>query len=224
MIGGDGVANFRSLTGTLSCAVVDRITGQLAMLSCNHVLAGLGQGVPGDPILQPSYGDGGSIPAAVCGRLARYVPVLFESGTTNLVDAALAQVPPGGLMPGVGAIGIPTGIQSGNDCSIGQRVFKVGRTTGMTVGTVCAVHVTGWQMYPPILGGSGAALFKDQIVTTAMAGFGDSGSLLFDEHGNVLGLLFAGSSTNSFYCDILQVELQMAVEMVTSTSLATGTQ
>jgi hypothetical protein len=218
MIGGDSVANFRSPVGTLSCAVVDRTSDRLSLLSCNHVLASLNRGFAGDPILQPSFDDGGRIPTEVCGRLARYVPVQFQGWTSNIVDVAVADVPPGGLVAGVSGLGVPTGVHSGNDCAIGQTVYKIGRTTGLTAGTVAAVHVTGWITYPPILGGYGATLFKDQIVTTAMAGFGDSGSLLMDEGKNAIGVLFGGSSTHSFFCDIVHVQDQLAIEVVTSAS------
>jgi len=148
--------------------------------------------------------------------LARYAPIQFQGVVPNIVDVAVADVPAGGLVAGVISLGVPRGVLSGNACAIGETVYKMGRTTGLTAGTVEALHVTGWMTYPPILGGYGAALFKDQIVTTVMAGSVIQGSLLMDESRNAIGLLFGGSSTHSFFCDILHVQNQLAVEVVAS--------
>lgn len=39
--------------GTHGCNVVDKTDGKLCLLSCNHVLARLNEGKPGEAIIQP---------------------------------------------------------------------------------------------------------------------------------------------------------------------------
>lgn len=206
--GGDSVSHVLVPLGTVAAEVNDPLLpGRLYILSCNHVLAALNRAALGDPVVQPATSDGGRAPAATCGVVDRWVPILFGAQGANLVDAAVAQVRPGEALPTVEWLGTPTGVRSGNSLKPGDKVLKVGRTTLLNYGTVVAVEVSGWIAYPLFLGGSGfPAFFERQIVTTAMAGFGDSGSLLFDTERNAVGLLFGGSPTHTFYNDITNVQ------------------
>jgi len=207
--GGASISSIRSPIGTVACTVMDRF-GNFGVLSCNHVLAALNRGFFGDPVVQPAIDDFGRAPSDVCGFLAWWQPISFGPAGTNLVDAAIARVQPVEVTPFIELVGKVAGIRSGNALSPGTPVHKVGRTTGLTRGTVVAVHVKGWITYPPVLGGPAPAFFEDQIVTTAMAGFGDSGSLLLDE-SNAVGLLFAGSATHTFYNDFVHVQNSLGV-------------
>jgi hypothetical protein len=47
--------------------------------------------------------------------------------------------------------------------------------------------------------------FVDQIITSRMSSYGDSGSLLVDLKDRALGMLFAGSATHSYYNPMLEV-------------------
>jgi hypothetical protein len=210
--GGASISSFRSPVGTVSSAVFDS-RGGMAVLSCNHVLDALNHGLFGDPILQPAVDDLGTILLDTCGFLERWVPVQFGAAGRNRVDAAIARVNPAELSPFVEFVGMPAGVRSGNLLHPGSQVFKVGRTTAVTHGIVEAVNVQGWITYPPELGGAGSAFFENQIVTTAMAGFGDSGSLLFDQERSAVGLLFGGSATHTFYNDITEVERLLEIEI-----------
>ncbi len=204
--GGDSLSSYRSLIGTAAITVVDTTHhGGRAILSCNHVLAELNRGRIGDPILQPSVDDGGSLLDA-CAYLDRWVNLRFgDSATPNFVDAAIARVDPQCAFSWVEWIGPPTGVRPGGSLRPGETVVKVGRTTGLTSGTVVAVNVSAWIPYPLALGRVAPAFYRDQIVTTAMVGFGDSGSLLLDVNDNAVGLAFAGSATHTFFNDIAQV-------------------
>jgi hypothetical protein len=211
--GGDSISHFRAPLGTVATAVLNRARpSERAILSCNHVLAALNRGIYGDPIVQPATGDGGFVPKDTCGFLERWVPIRFGVAGPNLVDAAIAWVGDQGSLPWVDWIGLPGGVLSGNSMRPGDHVLKVGRTTGLTTGSVVAVHVHGWLSYPDVLGGGGAAaLFREQIVTTGMAGFGDSGSLLFDNKYNAVGLLFGGSPSHTFFNDITHVQRELDI-------------
>ena len=207
--GGDSISHFTVPTGTVAIAVRDpNRPWESLVLSCNHVLAALNRGRRGDVILQPARGDGGQIPRDVCGTLDRFVPVRFESLAANEVDAAVARVPNSG--PSIDWIGLLAGVRPAETLVAGELVFKVGRTTGLTAGRVEATRFSGWIPYPPTLGG-GIALFKNQILTSSMAAFGDSGAVLVDAELNGIGLLFGGSSTHTLYNDLKRVLSKLAV-------------
>jgi hypothetical protein len=77
---GMSIGHYKSTAGTLGAVVKDRNTGELMVLSNNHVLAN-GSSVQeiraksGDPILQPGPYDGGSANDRI-GVLHRYVPLV----------------------------------------------------------------------------------------------------------------------------------------------------
>jgi hypothetical protein len=209
--GGDSISHFLAPLGTVGVAVRDPFRPrQLLVLSCNHVLAELNHARLGDPVLQPASWDGGRVPFDVCGTLDRFVPIHFGLSGINRVDAAIARVR--SAEQTIDWIGPLAGVRSPNDVLFGERVFKVGSSSGLTKGNVEAVNFTGWIPYPGILGG-GTALFRDQIVTTPMAAFGDSGAVLCDANANAVGLLFAGSTTHTFYNSFVHALHELAVTL-----------
>lgn len=77
--------------------------------------------------------------------------------------------------------------------SIGDKIKKMGRTTGLTTGTILYENVNVNVNY-----GSGKiAYFVDQLVAGDMSAGGDSGSAVLNENNEVIGLLFAGSDTST---------------------------
>lgn len=152
----------------------------------------------GDDVIQPGTFHGGSAPDDVIGKLANFVPILFD-GSPNTIDAAIASTTTallGNATPSDG-YGTP---QSGTvAASINMKVKKFGRTTGLTKGQVYALNATVNVGYS-----TGVALFVGQIIITpgSFSAGGDSGSLIVaDPKGKnkgdkdkPVGLLFAGSS------------------------------
>jgi hypothetical protein len=74
--GGVSIGHIGITAGTLGCVV--RRDGQLHILSNNHVLANSNDAVVGDAILQPGPADGGRGPDDQIGRLAAFVPIVFD--------------------------------------------------------------------------------------------------------------------------------------------------
>jgi len=214
LAGGDSLSRFPGTLGTLGAVVRDRTDpSTLLLLSCNHVLAALNLAHAGDAVVQPAAGDGGTIAWDRCGALLRWVPLWFNGSGINRVAAAVATaVMP--ALPLIHFVGLPAGVISGNTVAPGTPVFKVGRTTPLTTATVAAVHVSGWLTYS--LQPLASAFFTDQIVTAGAVGFGDSGSLLFDNDRNAVGLLFGGSATHTFFNDIVSVQDELGIAVVTS--------
>ncbi|HIE12525.1 MAG TPA: hypothetical protein EYP63_03720 [Desulfotomaculum sp.] len=73
----------------------------------------------------------------------------------------------------------------------GLKVQKVGRTTGLTAGTVQYVDVTS----SVDIGDNQEAVFEEQLMTTGISRGGDSGSIVLDAENRATGLLFAGSDS-----------------------------
>lgn len=115
------------------------------------------------------------------------VRLLRRADEDNVVDAALVKpVSPDVVCDTVVGIGRVRGTA---EASVGMKVLKSGRTSGVTHGEVVALGAT----LDVGLGGGVIARFSDQIVTTPMAEPGDSGSLVVDQRHRAVGLLFAGS-------------------------------
>ncbi len=177
--------------GTLGAIVTKG--GSTYILSNNHVLANENLGSPGDAALQPGPFDGGSSPADDIGVLSEFVPVVFSTTASNVVDAAIAQVSPADVTAATPPDGYGAPQSQTVQAAIGMRVQKYGRTTGLTKGRVQGINATVNVGYS-----TGTARFVNQIVIGG-GGFsqgGDSGSLIVVQKGSdankPVGLLFAG--------------------------------
>jgi hypothetical protein len=201
--------------GTLGSLVSDR-SGNLYILSNNHVLAESDQARAGDTVVQPALVDLNCNPQAgrTVGALRYVVPL--KSTQTN-VDAALAAATPavdgtggilqlgpmlnGSLTPGAPAAGTGEALTASLLNQI--RVVKSGRTTGLTCSTVNTVNLTVAVDYYYDCAESQPYYTKTYTNQIGMPGAsfadsGDSGSLVIDA-GNAqpVGLLFATGADNS---------------------------
>lgn len=234
---GISLGHYRITAGTFGCLV--QRGGELFILSNNHVLANSNAAEPFDAILQPGPVDGGGMADRVA-RLADFVTLVFEtepsdceiarltanwlnkaarvlgschsleavkrSGEANRVDAALARPEsPDQVTNEILGIGPPVGAASAR---LGARVQKAGRTTGVTEGTVLQVEATVRVNYA-----GPEALFRNQVVASAMSEGGDSGSAVLDVDKRVVGLLFAGSPATTIFNPIDAVLSSLDVEL-----------
>lgn len=198
--------------GTIGARVVD-VFGEVYILSNNHVLAAVNGGSIGDGILQPGAFDGGSLPGDRIGTLSHFEPIDFSSGGTNLIDAALARTTRGeveNFTPADDGYGMPSaaiwgdgngdGLFDNRNALLGLPVQKYGRTTGLTQGTVTGVNATLSVCYDAILWIClQSATFVDQLVIEpgTFSDGGDSGAIIVSLGLNPVGLLFAGSATQT---------------------------
>lgn len=203
--GGCSIGHYAITAGTLGMIVKKR--GVRHILSNNHILANSNDAEIGDQAWQPGKADGGS-PADTIGLLADFVPIRFTgeincpilnfiarlfrlhitSSPINKVDCAIARpVDDGYVSDEILEMGKPTGF---GEAKIGDKVKKSGRTSAVTEGEVIATDGVSNVSY-----GSRTAVFEDQIVATAMSQGGDSGSAVLNEGDEVVGQLFAGSSS-----------------------------
>ncbi len=78
---GVSIGHYKITAGTLGTMVKDKRTGDMFVLSNNHVLANCNDAMLGDAILQPAAMDGGLNPADVVAKLERYVKLGFIGDT-----------------------------------------------------------------------------------------------------------------------------------------------
>ncbi len=236
--GGVSVAHKDVTAGTLGCLV--RREGRPFILSNNHVLANSNSAALGDAILQPAPYDGGLDPQDRIALLAEFVPIRMmehESAcgfaqvavrvlsgiaralgsdarfraissrvAENLVDAAIAgPLDPALVASAILGVGEIQGVRA---AELGMTVQKSGRTTGHTRGRIEQVDVTADIEY-----GGAVARFADQLMAGQMSRPGDSGSVVLDEEGHVIGLLFAGSGSTTLMNRFEHVAEALGVEV-----------
>jgi hypothetical protein len=200
--------------GTLGC-FGRRATGEIVMLTNNHVAAGQNRGLVGqDRICQPGTikRDDVSHVATLSGFVAlkESLPgATVKQGTAvlNELDAAVASLGTGvaysqAYLAGRGAQA-PIGVAEADE---GDKVYKVGRTTGLTTGTVAHIGA----IMGPVPYDVGPCWFRHCIVIvgdngTIFSDRGDSGSAVVRADGMVLGLLYAGNGTQTYACPISEV-------------------
>lgn len=206
--GGVSIAHKSVTAGTLGTRVFDAATGEILILSNNHVLADCDsiqneRAREGDSILQPGPYDGGADPADRLATLHRWVK-MDEVGD-NIVDCALGlPLNADDVADDILEIGIVTEMV---EAEVDMSVKKTGRTTGLNTGTILDTNATvrvGYRYF--------VATCKNQIITTWMASGGDSGSLLCDENDRAVGLLFAGSATLTVHNKITNVAGELGIE------------
>jgi hypothetical protein len=132
----------------------------------------------------------------------------------NLVDAAIAAPLSSGLLdPNIIDIGAPP--QGIAETKLGMQVFKSGRTSGVSEGTITQVDVDVNVRYD-----NRVARFSNQIMITPCSQPGDSGSLLLDFQRNAVGLVFSGSNLITVANPIRSVLAALNVELVTTATAA----
>ncbi|GAC1399902.1 MAG: hypothetical protein NVSMB56_15050 [Pyrinomonadaceae bacterium] len=206
------------IIGTLGCFVKLK-NGATALVSNNHVVAGENHGKKGkDRIMQA--GDGTfsvTQHVATLSDFARIKPspagasVAAGTAILNLVDAGVAKLTNGvafnqAYHPSRNLIH-PTGITAPK---VGDRVFKVGRTTGLTQGEIKSVAT----VVGPVGYRDGESWFKQSFVIEGLNGtmfsdHGDSGSAIVTTSGEIVGLLYAGNGAQTYACPIDEVFKKM---------------
>lgn len=91
---GVSIGHYASTAGTLGALVRDNVTGEVYILSNNHVLANANFAQRGDAILQPAPLDGGMNPADMIATLDRFIPLRFLQESTQEMMATVGQIAP----------------------------------------------------------------------------------------------------------------------------------
>jgi hypothetical protein len=184
--------------------------GVLLVASNNHVWAKENAGKKGDLLTQPGLYDGGDPSKDALYTLYDFVPIDFSKNALNATDVAVA-LPNDYTMVYMNILNTG-GITGKRVPSEGEKVKKFGRTTLLTEGVVIDVSATLQVEYD-----SGTATFTDIIVIqgTLTSQAGDSGSPVFTEQQEFVGLLFGGSEDGktSVICKYTNIEAQLTQKL-----------
>lgn len=124
----------------------------------------------------------------------------------NEVDAAIAApLNQNDVIADIPQIGIPKGVV---DPELDLDVQKFGRTTSYTNDAIVGINAVVSVEYDD----NQMATFRGPFVCGPMCQPGDSGSAVLDMHGNLVGLLFAGSAVTTICCPIKRVFELLNVE------------
>jgi S1-C subfamily serine protease len=217
MPGGVSVSHPAVTSGTGSPL---RIKGRLYIVSNAHVIGDCNDGEIGDQTWQPGSAYGGT-PLDTIGHLYLRPPIHFEEeggmcpwanrfvdlgnflakhvfrsrqripspvlDVLNKVDIAVSlPIDEDDLLTEILGIGEPAGFA---EAQIADVIQKSGATSEVNQGAVLDTAGAARVSY----GSRGTAAFDDQIISTAIASPGDSGSLVFNMQNGLVGVLFAGS-------------------------------
>lgn len=211
LVPGCSIAHYQVGAGTLGAFVRDG-SGQVQILSNNHVLAQVNEASIGDVILQPGKHDGG-VMADKVGQLKAF-HWLQDAG--NVVDAAVADIEPQHLpsdfsIPGIGRI---AGVFPGAQPVGAGRVQKVGRSTGKTDGHITALGLRNL----PVQFGSRTLRFDNVVeiegTDRPFSDSGDSGSLIVNADRLAVGLLFGGTGQSTYCNPVAKVLEVMALQLL----------
>jgi hypothetical protein len=191
---GCSIAHFKVTAGSVGGFA--QASAQAPMvLSNNHVLANENDAAVGDAILQPGPFDGGQNPGDKIGALTQFIPLDFTG--VNTVDCAVATLDAGISFDSknLDLLGQLGGVRTAT-LDVGDAVAKIGRTTGVTHGTVTAIELDNVAVGYD----NGNATFNGQIEIEGTGSLpfsrgGDSGSLIVDQNNLAAALLFAGGET-----------------------------
>src|SRR5690349_16312222 len=137
---GCSIGHFAVTAGTLGCFVRPTNGDGVFVLSNNHVLANENRGKRGDAIVQPGIYDRGSVTEDVVATLGDFVRL--NKADANFIDCAVGKIAKEikfdpaklrglGKLSGLGEPFLDSG----------TGVSKLGRTTGVTKGTVTAFEM-----------------------------------------------------------------------------------
>jgi hypothetical protein len=214
---GVSVGNFRGppSAGTLG-GFVRTPDGVRHILSNNHVLANASmvnapRAAKNDPVLQPGPYDGGSHQGHHVASLCDWIPI--DPQGPNYVDCAVASVPNDWHLITPHNKKRVMGVRAPR---LGERVFKVGRSTTETNGIVRMTETDEF----PIVFNSQIVYFDEQIAihgenNRPFSDHGDSGALIIshDDH-QAVGLLFAGNPNRTLACPLERVLTELGVELI----------
>jgi hypothetical protein len=204
-IAGDKGSNF--VTAVTICCIVKDKSGTKYLLSVPWIVND--SSPEGIPILQPGSLDGGKSPGDEVAHFSKRVKL--DPNHSNRSLGAISKLKPDVALyydiPGLGKI---AGIA---DPKIGDVVAKYGRTTRLTRGRITSVATD-----VKVALEKGEIDFEDVIIVASETPFsegGDSGAPVLNEANQLVGMLFAGSSSHSIVMPIKRILSSLDVELVT---------
>ncbi len=213
-IGPSRVVGGSIFAGTLGAIVIDNVTNQRAALTNFHVACVDSTWAVGDRQVQPSRIDTGSVPADEFGAILRATLSAEVDGSVLSIDSGRTS---SGDVVDIG------NVRGTTPATLGAVVRKRGRTTGLTHGSVDGLGASVNIDYGDGIGvrtlTNQISIATDTTQNPLFSDHGDSGSVVIDANGFVIGLLFAGGGTNTLANPIASVLSELNVSMLTGKSI-----
>ena len=214
-MGPSRVINGSIFAGTLGAIVVDNTTNAHVALTNFHVACVDASWHVGDRMVQPSRIDTGTVPTDEFGAIVRATLSANVDGSVISIDAGRANACT------IAEIGNVAGTKV---ATLGANVRKRGRTTGLTYGSIDGISATVNINYGSTIGvrtlSNQVSVRADTTRNPLFSDHGDSGSVIVDDQGFVVALLFAGSGTSTIGNPIAAVLAELNVSMcVTPTKI-----
>jgi len=177
---------------------------------------------PPAPPVKPPTGDStckiANAVVSVLNFVARTVgsQTVIQAKTTRSMTQAVGNTVDGAIAIPLDSNFVTTGTKDISVVSktapaiMGERVFKNGRTTDSTSGSVVTLNATINVNYS----NNNVATFTNQVVTQPMSKGGDSGSTMYNSDGELIGLLFAGSAQATIFNNISDVFTQLDISLL----------
>lgn len=240
--GGVSIGHYNITAGTLGCLVKENNTGNVMILSNNHVLADSNNADIGDDIYQPGPYDGGGLSDTIA-TLRDFVPIQFVAVPSDCTTAILVKTVLNFIARMTGSktrleairLSALTNVIDAatayplNEDSVIAEILEVGIPKGPAASPKVNMQVvksgrTTGVMSDKIIsvgttinvgyGAGKTAIFTDQVVAGPMSAGGDSGSLVMEQMTNrVVGLLFAGSDQATIFSPWKYVESELGVTL-----------
>lgn len=197
--GGEEIFNDRTsdISGRLACLLRDkRQVGRYFLLSNAHVLAAGTDVAANDSVLAS---DGEKI-----AELTDWLPRTRTGANRIRIDAAIAEIVPGKVLPTLENDRLATGYH--NSISVGQRI-RLRSLAGRASRVLDDNFMIPEELHPDTrLDDTIAGLrFAEFVRCAHFTEKGDSGSVVLNEHGGIIGLHALGSRTVSAFCRMKNV-------------------
>jgi hypothetical protein len=213
-MGPSRVVNGSIFAGTLGAIVIDSVSNQHAALTNFHVACVDSTFTIGDRMVQPSRIDTGVVPADEFGSLARETLSANVDGAVIAIDSGRAS------QCEIADIGAVRGTAA---AALGMAVRKRGRTTLLTYGSVDGVSGSVTIDYGDGIGSktltNQISIATDTTRNPLFSDHGDSGSVIVNDSGFVVGLLFAGSGTSTVANPIAAVLSELNISICVGKSI-----
>ncbi|MEP7290213.1 MAG: hypothetical protein ABI835_00465 [Chloroflexota bacterium] len=162
---GVSIGHFKVTAGTFGVLVKDKTTGEMFVLSNNHVLANSNDSAIGDAILQPGAIDGGLNPGDLVATLERFVRLRY---TDEPVSAPPQQPPGPGPAPQPPTNpapnpGQPTGCIGGVVSVVNALAALLGSQQRVTTTPLTASSVGGIALPRPVALAAAAAVPENRV-------------------------------------------------------------
>jgi hypothetical protein len=235
LVPGSSIGHYRGFPGSLGGIVTVKTKSRpwLGLISASHVLAINNTADKGDPILQPGSPDGPRVLDNKIGILTNYTYLVHyqdKEGNTdpmNTEDVALVKPSDEERLPAANMVPNPKdpkGKIKLKECIpaeqlfevVGEEVYKIGRTTGLTSGIL---DIIGTLSYPIQLPDGRVYAYKDLAVVKNVGKDkfsqpGDSGSIAYTADGRAIGLVVGGSPDYTFLSPLSSCLKAMKAELL----------